>query len=288
MNTASVYALTDPRDGVIRYVGYSKNPVHRYRGHIKEAKNFTGEHRTHKICWIQLLLRKGLEPQLVILQVDVSDPATAEMQWIYKLRRRGCNLTNSTDGGDGIRNLCKRSCKRLSYTTKRNWSNSKFRKKVIEGMRKADCDPEHRAKISERALHIGADPKERARRSERAKKRWSDPKFKARVSRTLKKVKQDPAFRAKMSENAKRRWANPEFKARVAATIRKTMLEKAINDPTYKQQCAQHSKWMKKKMADPKVRAHLSQCTKKQMTDPVHRQMISVKTREGMMRKCSS
>lgn len=59
-----VYALTDPRDEKVRYVGISNNVIRRYREH---TRNIDGT--TPKGQWIYELYCAGYEPGLSILAI---------------------------------------------------------------------------------------------------------------------------------------------------------------------------------------------------------------------------
>ncbi len=65
---AYIYALVDPRNGEIRYVGKSVDPPSRLRAHLKS------EHNTGKHAWFADLERHGYEPRLVIVWSCRDDP----------------------------------------------------------------------------------------------------------------------------------------------------------------------------------------------------------------------
>lgn len=96
-----VYALVDPRDGQIRYVGKSFRSAHRrLRRHLAPCY-LRGS--THKERWLRVLLSLGLEPQVVVLEQCESADAlsAAERAHIERLRCEGADLTNASDGGEG-------------------------------------------------------------------------------------------------------------------------------------------------------------------------------------------
>ena len=96
-----VYALTDPRDGRIRYVGKSHRTARRrLRRHLAPCY-LNGQ--THKERWIRSLLRIGLEPGLIVLQTchTALELSCAEIAHIARLRLSGFALKNATGGGDG-------------------------------------------------------------------------------------------------------------------------------------------------------------------------------------------
>jgi hypothetical protein len=68
----SIYALTDPNDNAIRYIGKSKNPRSRYAQHIAESRK---RQNTQKKQWIKRLIDAGQKPGLTILFKTQNDTA---------------------------------------------------------------------------------------------------------------------------------------------------------------------------------------------------------------------
>lgn len=93
-----VYGLTDPRDSKVRYVGWAFDPARRLKAHLYRC---TSE-ANHKAAWLRQLSTLGLEPSLLILETNSGDWASAERRWIAHYRAMGADLTNSTDGGEGV------------------------------------------------------------------------------------------------------------------------------------------------------------------------------------------
>lgn len=255
----SIYALKDPRNASVRYIGYAKSPSGRFIKHLSEAR---GCSHTHKANWIRSLLRQGVKPELTVLESGLSDPAKAERRWIAKFKAAGADLTNATSGGDGLFNPSASVRGTLSQKTKNRWRDPKFRRSTVRKIRAVWKEQEHRERNAAMMRALADDPSERKHRSEEAKRRWADPDFKTRVSATLRRSKKDPEFRRKMSENAKKRWQDPEFKVRVAEKIRQVMLAK-VGTPEYEERCRVHALKMQKKMGAPKMRKHLSEMTSK-------------------------
>lgn len=94
-----IYALTDPRDGQVRYVGQSSRGLARPREHVKPR----GPTVTHKDRWVAALLRQGLMYDVSILYQSPTATllSDAEVFWIAEMKRRGHDLTNGTAGGEG-------------------------------------------------------------------------------------------------------------------------------------------------------------------------------------------
>lgn len=90
-----IYELIDPCTELVRYVGKTKNPKKRYKSHLYSSR----KKRTHKECWINSLLTKGLKPVMRIKTVAEKNIINeCEIDMISKY----ANLTNATRGGDGI------------------------------------------------------------------------------------------------------------------------------------------------------------------------------------------
>ncbi len=90
-----IYALIDPRDNSIRYIGMSADVHVRFYGHLKSHKANEGKRR-----WLAELQRKGIEPALQILEtIEASGDAYAiacerEHYWIDEMIRLGSPLLN--------------------------------------------------------------------------------------------------------------------------------------------------------------------------------------------------
>jgi len=106
----SVYCIRDSRDTVLlqsgqrAYIGFSQTPYDRFVSHLKEV--ISGG-CTYKCRWIRSLFQEeNVEPILSILCVlqSVDEAKRVESAWILRLRARGVDLTNATNGGDGLIN----------------------------------------------------------------------------------------------------------------------------------------------------------------------------------------
>lgn len=60
---AYIYTLTDPRDGIVRYVGSAQNAIHRFSSHRNHA------HSEALTSWILELRRKEMEPLLAVVRM---------------------------------------------------------------------------------------------------------------------------------------------------------------------------------------------------------------------------
>ena len=99
MNTAYVYTLTDPRNGMPFYVG--KGVGRRCHFHSWEAKN--SDKPTYKLNKIRKIQNLGLDIVVRKVEENVSHEQAKELECflIAEMREFGIDLTNATDGGDG-------------------------------------------------------------------------------------------------------------------------------------------------------------------------------------------
>ncbi len=87
-----IYALADPRDDSIRYVGCSSDPAKRLREHLRSK----ADNNEEKMAWIAELRDASMLPRLVILE-EVEDSQRAwerEDRWILYHLHGGEPLTN--------------------------------------------------------------------------------------------------------------------------------------------------------------------------------------------------
>jgi len=124
-----IYALNDPITGRTRYVGKSVEgrTAQRLREHIYNSKRG----KNHRECWVRSLLARGLKPTLEIID------CVPEIQWefwereyVRIYRALFPDLTNGTEGGDGLHN-----------------PSEDVRRKIGEGNKGKIRSPEHRLAI---------------------------------------------------------------------------------------------------------------------------------------------
>lgn len=92
-----IYALIDPRDQRVRYVGKANDVVARLGSHLRDCRRRNSP--VHS--WLISLTSLGLFPQIQILcSVPYSEWCVAERDWIFIYRSIYSDLLNLADGGD--------------------------------------------------------------------------------------------------------------------------------------------------------------------------------------------
>jgi len=94
-----IYGLVDPADGRIRYIGQAIRPRARLGRHRRDLSGVT-----HRQNWIRSVRDAGRTVEMVVID-ECQTQAEAnqlETHYIALLRTMGFDLTNTTDGGDGV------------------------------------------------------------------------------------------------------------------------------------------------------------------------------------------
>jgi hypothetical protein len=280
----SVYALLDPIDSEIRYIGVAKNANNRFRSHLRETINGG---QSHKCNWIRSLLIIGFEPKLVILQTASTWEEGCEMERtaIKVARELECQLTNLTDGGEGMPNPSPETRIKLSVAHKKIWENPKRRIKHYEqvtnpeflaNLRALNSSPERRAKMSVagKKRFENKEQREKVRRSQ--KRLWANPEHRAKLIAARKEGYNDPVRRSKHSASANKQWTNPGFRSKMN-DILEAARRKRWADPEQRKQMSEDSK---KRWADPERRKQMSVVNKKRYEDPELRLKVSIAVRK--------
>lgn len=94
-----IYVLKCPLSGEVRYVGKTVMPLKtRLSQHLRDKSN------SHKALWIRSLIEQELQPVIEAIETVLSDSNWVEREcyWIKYYRTLNANLTNGTDGGEGV------------------------------------------------------------------------------------------------------------------------------------------------------------------------------------------
>ncbi len=98
LDVTFIYVLKDPVTGEVRYVGKADKPSKRFVQHLQ----LHPRHKDYRARWIRSLLKRGLKPQLeVVDEVPVEYWQALEAAYVAFYKELGFRLVNSTPGGDG-------------------------------------------------------------------------------------------------------------------------------------------------------------------------------------------
>lgn len=81
-----IYLLKDPFIENKGYIGYTKNHLLRYKGHIKDKTN------SKKVKWINELKEQNSLPLMIILEKEIEnieDALNKEIEYIKKYKENG-------------------------------------------------------------------------------------------------------------------------------------------------------------------------------------------------------
>jgi hypothetical protein len=131
MENTFIYALSDPRDNQIRYIGKANKPKDRYNNHYNSSR----DKDTHKRNWINSVRKDGFRPEMIVLdEVPKTEWQYWEKFYICLFKTWGFNLVNYTNGGDGS-----------TFGNKGSW-----KKGNIPHNKGVPCSDETRKKISDK------------------------------------------------------------------------------------------------------------------------------------------
>jgi group I intron endonuclease len=82
-----------------RYVGKAVDVARRFKSHLERSRN----PRVHCHCWVKSLLDSGVKPVINVIAIVPNRVASqCEINVISLYKKFGANLTNLTDGGEGM------------------------------------------------------------------------------------------------------------------------------------------------------------------------------------------
>ena len=133
---------------------------------------------------------------MVLDVVPDSEWQDAERRWITRFRDLGVDLTNLTDGGEGLHNASAETRAKLAAIREAAWSDPETRERLLNTLR----SPERRAKIS--AALRG---------------RKKSPEHVAKLPQNQPGWPHSPEWRAKVAESQRGRKHSPETLAKLSA-----------------------------------------------------------------------
>lgn len=100
-----IYELRDPRDLECspRYIGITSKALDkRLSNHLTYSK--LNSSKNHKNDWIKFLFKQNIKPTIHLIEEVIGWDYACECEkyWIKEFKGQGCNLTNATNGGEGL------------------------------------------------------------------------------------------------------------------------------------------------------------------------------------------
>jgi len=114
-----IYALIDPNNDKVRYIGKSKNPKKRFYSHIRDAKK---RKKTKKQLWILELIGKKTLPYIKIIaeHIDENEARIIEEKNVIKHIKTVYNIHLPGKGSSTVKfyKKNKTTCQKIrTYTT---------------------------------------------------------------------------------------------------------------------------------------------------------------------------
>lgn len=148
--TCTVYGLASSRDGELRYVGQTSQPLKvRLYSHIGKAKSGL---KGYLSSWILSVLSAGFKVEIFSIRPDAERNAE-EIRLIALYRNVGARLVNMTDGGEGSLGkkrgpMSEEMKARISATKKGTKLSAEHRAAIGAAHKNRVFSNEHRASIS--------------------------------------------------------------------------------------------------------------------------------------------
>jgi hypothetical protein len=211
-----VYVLVDPRDGEIRYVGWTSRTLRQ-----RHLEHMYARSKTHRSHWLSLLKQQGMAPFIRLLQtLPIAEAKKSERYWIDYFRSIGCRLVNGTDGGEGSlgRAVSTETRAKISATKKAN--PRKFtpeqRARISAQVKARGVSPETRAKLSAFMKTRVLKPESRAKQAEKLRGRPVPMERRTRISAAMKAkgIQRSDEYRQKQSASQLKRYQDPAERLR--------------------------------------------------------------------------
>jgi len=102
-----LYALLNPNNLEIKYIGFTSRPKNRLKEHISSALCYKqDEYNSHKSKWIRKIIKENKKPiyKTLFYCKTIEEVKKLEIDHI-KYYKKYFKLTNGTEGGDGTKGL---------------------------------------------------------------------------------------------------------------------------------------------------------------------------------------
>lgn len=221
MKTVYIYALIDPLDNQIRYIGKTVDMEARYRHHVYSNH----KPKTHKEKWIASLRANFLKPQYVILE-ECTEETWEEKEKYYIAYYKGLansKVTNLTAGGEGFVGLVftEEHKKKLSLAKVGRKLSPEHAKKFgkCQTGRKMPAHVRRILSLATKGILLTKEHKNKLSIARR-KRPPACAETRLKLSIAHKGKKRDPAVVAKISASKLGHCVNAETRAKISATLK--------------------------------------------------------------------
>jgi hypothetical protein len=242
-----IYALIDPRDERIRYIGKTQQPLNkRLSQHISSPY----KNNPHKFNWLKQLKENELKPLIVLIETcDENNWVEREKHYIQKLE----NLTNITQGGENG-----------------NYFTDDIKMKISQGLLKVWQNEEYRKNITQKRIEYWSNPINRKNVSEKLLGRLISDEHKEILSNNLINKWNDEKYKFNMSEQSKNLWTDETYKEKTLKYIQSDVNKQKVSErfkgkklsDEHKQKMSENSKNKKQIIIDNVIYESISNASK--------------------------
>lgn len=138
-NVGFIYALLDPLTRDVRYIGQTKQDTRRrYVKHLSDSLRLDN----HVNRWVKKLLISGKKPIIYTIEECWTwELDEKEINYIKTYRESGCDLTNTSNGGQSVKIFSEETKRKISESLKGKIQSFESRKKRSESSKKTWSDP---------------------------------------------------------------------------------------------------------------------------------------------------
>jgi len=231
----TVYALASSEDSKIRYIGQTVRLLKvRLQRHLNDAKKGG---QTPRDRWIRKVLSDGFEVCILPL-IENAVHHQDEIRLIEEYRRKGFDLLNLVDGGQGCLNPSPEYRERMKAARKEywntelgkatasirgqnTWKDPDISKRRIASIKAAFATEESKAKRSRAMVQRYKDsPELLEKASARTKEQWKDPELRQQRCNAIREALSKPEYIEALSERLRRHWEDPERRKQMSEKMK--------------------------------------------------------------------